>query len=172
MLARGIFAVAIVWTCLIGSAVEAQLFRSGPEVKDISAKELHRLMLEKTQQITEAKQKGAEARPNDFVVVDVREPKEYQVSMIPGAVTKAEYEKNSQSYAGVTVIPYCTVGGRSASYAKQLASKGVKVLNFKESIIGWCNAQLPLVTIDGKSTNQVHTYNSRNKVPAMYKAVF
>lgn len=171
MLAKGSFAAVVVWLCLAGLA-EAQFFRSGPEVKEIAAKDLYQILAKSTQQVSQAKERGVAPEKQNIVVVDVREPKEYQVSMIPGAITKAQYEKNAHSYAGATVIPYCTVGGRSAQYAKQLASNGVNVLNFKESIIGWCNAKLPLVTADGRSTNQVHTYSSRNKVPSEYKAVY
>lgn len=157
--------------CLTGVA-QAQFFRAGPNIKEISAQDLHRLLNDRAQEISAAQQQGLEPPRATFLVVDVREPQESQVSMIPGAITKAQYEKQAASYGGMTIIPYCTVGGRSLQYAKHLASSGTKVLNFNESIIGWCNARLPLVTPSGKATNVVHTYNARNRVPSNYKAVY
>lgn len=171
MLTKGSFTALVLWLCLDGFA-NAQLFRWGPEIKEISALELHELMVTEAQRTKQPAATDNAARKPEFVVVDVREPSEYRVSMIPGAITKAQFENDLRSYAGTTVIAYCTVGGRSAQYAKQLAAKGVKVLNFKESIIGWCNAKLPLVTVDGNTTNQVHVYNSRYRVPAEYQAVY
>lgn len=171
MFTKGSFTALVLWMCLDGLA-NAQLFRWGPEIKEISALELHQLIVAEAQRTRQLTATGNAARKPEFVVVDVRDPSEYQVSLIPGAISKAQYESDLRSYAGTTVIPYCTVGGRSAQYAKQLAAKGVKVLNFNESIIGWCNARLPLVTVDGKTTNQVHIYNSRYRVPAEYQAVY
>ena len=166
-----VFLSSFFYTGQVGQA-QFGFFRSAPEVEEISAKELYQTLLSRSKEVEKAKQSGVEPAKSEFVIVDVRSPEEYQISMIPGAITKQDYELNAAAYANVTVIPYCTVGGRSAQYARDLAAKGVKVLNFKESIIGWCQDKLPLVTVDVTSTNQVHTYTSRNKVPAEYKAVY
>jgi rhodanese-related sulfurtransferase len=101
----------------------------------------------------------------------VRSDAEVKVSIIPGAITKADYEKNSKQYEGRLVIPYCTVGGRSGAYAKQLSGKGVKVKNYQGSILQWVDAGLPLVTLNGEPTNRVHTSSNRYRVPAAYEQV-
>lgn len=107
------------------------------------------------------------------VVVDVRSDEETAVSVIPGAITKAEYEAKANSdYRGKKVVVYCTVGGRSGAYAKQLAAKDVDVVNFKGSILAWVGAEQPLETLDRKPTKRVHTYSGRNRVPASYQAVY
>ena len=85
--------------------------------------------------------------------------------------TKAEFEKHRKNYRDLTVIPYCTVGGRSGAYAQQLAESGVKVKNYKGSILDWVQHKLPLVTRDGQPTNRVHTYSSRYRVPRGYQSV-
>lgn len=173
------FALALL--CIFcGSAAEAQFsfFRSGPQIQEISAKDLYQNLLEQSQSLEKAKTSNIQASQAKLapqpklIVVDVREPREYNVSIIPGAITKEQYEKNKEQFAHATIVPYCTVGGRSAQYARELASEGIKVMNFKESIIGWCEAKLPLVTLDGKPTQRVHTYNSRNRVPSEYQPVY
>lgn len=139
------------------------LFRSKPSVNEISTQQLQKLLLA---------QDDKDSAAPDFILVDVRSSEESDVSMIPGAITKAQYEQNRNDYKDRTVIPYCTVGGRSGRYAEALAKDGVKVLNYKESILGWCRGELPLVTPAGASTRRVHTYSSRNKVPSIYQAVW
>ncbi len=114
---------------------------------------------------------GAHEIDAQHVLVDVRAPQEYQVSMIPGAITKEQFEKNQSQYRNRTVVVYCTIGYRSGQYAKKLVSDGFSAHNFKGSILAWCHAGLPLVTMQGEPTNRVHTYSSQYKVPAKYKAV-
>lgn len=143
----------------------------GPKVETIATDDLHKMLQHQQQAETKAKKSAAELPQPDFVVVDVRSDAEISVSIIPGAITKAEYEKDRQRYQGRTVIPYCTIGGRSGAYAKQLASNGVKVKNYKGSILKWIDAGLPLVTLDGKPTKRVHTYSDRYRVPAKYEQV-
>lgn len=164
----------LVLTILLARPADAQFsfFRSGPEIEEISAKELYQNLQEYSRNVEKARQSNNQPPQPNFIVVDVRDPREYNVSIIPGAITKEQFEKNKAQFANATIIPYCTVGGRSAQYSRELAAQGVKVINFKESIIGWCEAKLPLVTLDGKSTQRVHTYNSRNRVPADYQPVY
>jgi rhodanese-related sulfurtransferase len=159
----------------IASAPEAAaqfggLFGGG-KVETIETADLAKMLNDQRQAEAEAKASGAEPPKPDFVVVDVRSEAEVNVSVIPGAITKAQYEKNKNKYDGRTVIPYCTVGGRSGIYAKQLAASGVRVKNYEGSILKWVDAELPLVTLDGVSTNRVHTYSNRYKIPAKYEQV-
>ena len=147
------------------------LFGGGPNVETIATDDLSNLLTEQRQAEAKAVQAGTAAPKPDFVVVDVRSEAEINVSIIPGAITQAEFEKNRQQYQGRTVIPYCTVGGRSGAYAKRLAKDGVAVKNYQGSILEWVGAELPLVTLDGKSTNRVHTYSDRYRIPAKYQQV-
>lgn len=167
--------LALIIICLIQpNVVEAQLggfFGRGPKIDVIETEELKALLEKQQHEEAAAKEAGKEAPPADFVLVDVRTDAEVKVSVIPGAITKAQYEKDLSQYQDRTVIPYCTVGGRSGSYAKQLVGKGVKVRNYQGSILEWVGAELPLVTLDGKPTNRVHTYSSRYRVPAGYQQV-
>lgn len=147
------------------------LFGGGPKLETITTDDLSKMLTEQRQAEAQAVQVGTDAPKPDFIVVDVRSEAEVNVSIIPGAITKAEFEKNREQYKGRTVIPYCTVGVRSGAYAKQLAKDGVDVKNYKGSILEWVGAELPLVTLDGKSTNRVHTYSGRYRIPAKYQQV-
>lgn len=151
------------------SAQFGRLFGGGPEIETIETNSLSDLL--KQQQKGPAGGEQTADADRDFVLVDVRSDAEVNVSVIPGAITKAEYEKNAELYQHKTAIVYCTVGGRSAAYAKQLAGNGVKVKNYKGSILQWVNAELPLETLNRKPTNRVHTYSSRYRIPAMYEQV-
>ena len=143
----------------------------GTKVETIETSTLHKLLSERQKVVEAARMAGQQVPPADFVVVDVRTEKEVNVSVIPGAITQAEYERDASKHRGKLVIPYCTVGGRSGAYAKELASKGVKVKNYQGSILKWIDAGLPLVTLDGQRTNRVHTYSDRYRIPEKYEQV-
>ena len=130
-----------------------------PEVPEVTVEQLIGL------------QKGDDCEAG-AIVVDVRSPAEYQVSMIPGAITQQQYEEQRSEYADKLVIAYCTIGYRSGLFAFKLRKQGVDARNFKGSILAWCNAEQPLTTLDGKATNRVHTYSAKLRVPSSYTAVY
>lgn len=122
--------------------------QSFPEVAEITAEQL----MEKR-------------KSEDIVLVDVRQPQERAVSMIPGAITSETFEANPQDYEGKTIITYCTVGGRSGMYAQQLQARGFNALNFKGSILAWTHAGGELESTDGPTT-RVHTYSKKFNLAA------
>lgn len=158
-------------SCTTAKAQFGGFFGGGSKAETIETHQLQELLTERQKLIDAAKESGEEAPDSDFVVVDVRSDNEVQVSVIPGAITKAQYEKDATKYQGKLVIPYCTVGGRSGAYAKQLAGKNIKVKNYQGSILKWIDAGLPLVTLDGEPTNRVHTYSDRYRIPDKYEQV-
>lgn len=107
-----------------------------------------------------------------FLIVDVRDKAETDVSIIPGAITRAEFEKVKSFHQDKAIIVYCTVGYRSGIYAKQLIENGWNSWNYEGSILDWCNHQLPVVTPDGHDTKRVHTYSSNYALAAGYQAVY
>jgi adenylyltransferase/sulfurtransferase len=81
-------------------------------------------------------------RGDHLKIVDVREPNEYQISRIPGAVLiplgevparfKAELDPDDE------IVVHCKVGARSAKAADFLRTQGFKrVLNLKGGILDW-----------------------------------
>ena len=164
----------LVWMsirCETGLAQFGALFGGGPKLETIDTQSLNDLIVDQKRRDIRAQNNSHPAPVADFVVVDVRSPREFSVSVIPGAITKAQYEKDVAKYRGRLVIPYCTVGARSGNYARQLAKKGVKVKNYKGSILGWVHAGLPLVTLGGSPTKRVHTYSDNYRVPETYQQV-
>lgn len=101
----------------------------------------------------------------NLVLVDVRSPEERGVSMLPGAVSRAEFEaalaeSDAAVSAGRTVVAYCTIGFRSSAWAERMAERGVRVFNMEGSILAWTHAGGPLVA-NGASTQRLHVYGKR-----------
>jgi len=95
--------------------------------------------------------------PQDVVLVDVREPEEQQVSMIPGAITAEEFESDPEKYRGSLIVAYCTIGARSGRYAAKLIDDGFDARNLEGSILSWTHAGGSLVGPAGP-TKEVHVY--------------
>ena len=113
------------------------------------------------------------ARPKDrpAVLVDVREPHERRVSMLPGAIAKADFERNSARYRSWLVVPYCTIGLRSGLYTRELRGRGFEVRNLAGSALAWAHAGLPFEA-QGKATRRVHVFNADwNLLPRGYEPV-
>lgn len=113
----------------------------------------------------------AKASECNFILVDVRSDAEISVSTIPEAITRDELESSLDDYRNHVVIAYCTIGGRSLIYARQLSKQGIDSRNFKAGIIGWCESGLPLVSPRGDKTNRVHTHTAMFRVPPTYEQV-
>ena len=109
---------------------------------------------------------------NKALLVDVRDKKEQNVSMIPGAITMDQFKKTDQSHKSDNVIFYCTIGVRSGMMAKKYQKKGFKTFNFKGSILSWAHAGMPFEK-DGKETKKAHTYSKEwDFLPDGYQAVY
>ena len=166
--------IAIISMTDSGPTAKAQfgnLLQRGPKIEVIKTTDLVSLLDEQQQIEKTARQKGQQPKPAKFVLVDVRSDAETKISIIPGAITKTQYEENRSKYEGRTVIAYCTFGGRSGKYATKLAKAGIQVKNYEGSILDWVKRELPLVTRQGVPTNRVHTYNDQYDVPAAYQQV-
>ncbi|MCH8801321.1 MAG: aminopeptidase P family N-terminal domain-containing protein [Chloroflexi bacterium] len=81
--------------------------QSFPEIKDISVDELLAMDRE------------------DLVIVDVRESNELEVSMIPGALSRSDFEARLEEFGGMTIVVHCTIGYRSGLYVAELNEKGI-----------------------------------------------
>lgn len=107
------------------------------------------------------------------VLVDVRSAEEREVSQIPGAMTKDDFEKQIEEFKSATIVTYCTIGVRSARYAAKLKQRGFSVFNLSGSILAWVNANGALVTVEQKPTKRVHVYGRKwNILPNDYEAVW
>lgn len=93
----------------------------------------------------------------EIVLVDVREPLEQEVSMIPGAIRSSEFEQRKEEFRGDLVVTYCTAGYRSGLFARKLQEQGWQVMNLAGSLLAYTHSHLPLVDADGP-TRRIHVY--------------
>ncbi len=135
--------------------IDQELRVSFPGVASIRGAELQTLL-------------NGEERP---IILDVREPEEFAVSHLQGAVRidpSAELVDVLRSIGpdlkGRAIIVYCSVGVRSTQLAERvhngLKSRGAsRIANLSEGIFGWHNAKRPLVR-GTQATFYVHPYDA------------
>lgn len=148
--------IAATLTLLLGLLVSTT---RQPEAPTVSARQIRALQTN-------------EQFADKFVIVDVRGEAETDVSVIPDAITKAQFEDTNALHQAKTILVYCTVGYRSGIYAKRLRAAGWNAFNYEGSILDWCEHQLPVVTPTGESTKLVHTYNASYALAQGYQAVY
>ena len=107
--------------------------------------------------VAEALERRASGR---VLFVDVREPAEYAVSRIPGAVPATEFERDMERYRDTTIVAYCTIGYRSRKYAAKLREKGIDAYNLTGSILSWVHTGEPIMDEKGE-TKRLHVYGKR-----------
>jgi len=106
------------------------------------------------------------------IFVDVRSKKERKVSMIPGALTKREFEKRKKYMTLLTIVVYCTIGDRSAKYTEKLNKKEFQAFNLKGGILAWTHAHQGLEDEFGP-TNKLHVYGEQwNLAADSYETVW
>ena len=87
---------------------------------------------------------------DDIQIIDVREPKEYEVARIPNSrlIPLAEVvNRMGEIDETRDVVVHCKMGGRSARAIEALRSSGFrgKLLNLKGGITAWSNEVDPSV---------------------------
>ncbi len=107
------------------------------------------------------------------VLVDARTPEERAVSVIPGSISKEQFDAHRDSYAHRKVVAYCTIGYRSGEYAEALREDGLDAYNLKGSILSWVHDGGKVVDPEGRETHTVHVYGEEwNLLPEGYTAVW
>ncbi len=106
---------------------------------------------------------GEQGRPPPQLL-DVREPEEFAVSHLHGALRVSPDAPAAEVLARIDparpVVVYCSVGYRSSALAQRLIAAGGKdVRNLEGSIFAWANEGRPLEK-DGRPAKAVHPYNS------------
>ncbi len=106
---------------------------------------------------------------NEFVIFDVREKEEFQVSHVSGAIwvdpdmTAVEFLRKFGHVAkDKKAIFYCSVGERSSRMAQRVSSVApdLSVYNLEKGIFGLHNAELPLTSAQGR-TDFIHPYDDK-----------
>jgi rhodanese-related sulfurtransferase len=128
------------------TAIEQEIATKFPEVTQIEASELKK------------------QNPPYFMIIDVRDAEEYQVSHLEHALhiqNLGEIKNIALSHPEQTVLLYCSVGYRSSQLAHELNALGVSnVANLKGSIFEWVHRGYSVVNSEGP-TDKVHPYNEQ-----------
>jgi adenylyltransferase/sulfurtransferase len=90
---------------------------------------------------------------SDFVLLDVRNPNEYEIARIPGSVlvplpeieNGAGVAKVKELINGHRLIAHCKMGGRSAKALGLLKAAGIEGTNVKGGIQAWSQQVDPAV---------------------------
>lgn len=103
------------------------------------------------------------AQKMNYIFLDAREPREYEVSHIRDArligYKKVSPVLLSGLHTADSIIVYCSVGYRSEKMAARLRGMGfVNVFNLYGGIFEWVNSGLPVYNKEGV-TDYVHPYN-------------
>ncbi|CAM4174282.1 rhodanese-like domain-containing protein [Gillisia limnaea] len=102
----------------------------------------------------------------DLVLLDAREPEEFKVSHIKGAVFSgysnfsAEAISQSIKDKSVLIVVYCSLGIRSEKISEKLKAEGYSnVRNLYGGIFEWKNKGFAVFDSEGKETEKVHAYS-------------
>ena len=119
---------------------------------------------------------------DELLLIDVRSDDERAVSVLPAAITAAEFQDDPSLADGKMVVAYCTAGYRSGVFAqehsapkhvRQDASTEVPIHNLRGGILAWCHAELPLEDPTGQPTHRLHVYSKEwNMVTPPYIGVW
>ena len=149
------------------AAFAAWLFAAPPATSDQAEKDLSfrkRVdainLLTRARLISVAELQEKMKRGERVVILDVREPKEMQVSSLPGARLavpgQIETMPLTEIPADATVVTYCTVGGRSGKAAVLLERRlGRPVYNLDGGIVEWFNRGGEVVDPSGQPVDRI-----------------
>ena len=133
----------------------AEYKKQFPEVRDISPQMVMALRSE-----------------GKTVLIDIREPREQQVSMLPGAITEKEFMNNPAKYKDAVKIAYCTISYRSGKFVQKLQKKGIIVYNLKGGMLAWAHDGGKVFDQNGE-THRIHVYGRKWDLgPKRYQAVW
>jgi sulfur-carrier protein adenylyltransferase/sulfurtransferase len=112
-----------------------------------------------------------EINGGDVVLIDTREPHEYQEShleggkLIPPGLLGEEIESAAPDKSARTIL-YCRSGNRSALAAAQLQALGYdNVASMEGGILAWQEQGLPVVAAQGMSAEQRERYSRHTLLP-------
>ena len=141
--------------------------KSFANVPDISVEEL-------MNQKADHKAGHEDSGDANLVILDCRSEPEQAVSVLPGAISKDDFESDPQKFAGRKVVVYCTIGYRSGLYTRDLKARGIDAVNLRGGVLSWAIAGGEFVNPQtGTETKRVHVYGKQwDLLPPNYEAVY
>ena len=126
---------------VIEKLIDYEFFCGIPQAKAEEAKKQMEMSEMTVQELKELIESGAD----DFVLLDVRNPNEYEIAKIPGSVLVPlpdiedgeGVDKVKELLNGHRLIAHCKMGGRSAKALVILKEAGIEGTNVKGGITAW-----------------------------------
>jgi rhodanese-related sulfurtransferase len=115
----------------------------------------------------------------NLVLLDIRQPEEQAVSMLPHAMTPKEFAEKVRK--GIPkakrIVVYCTIGYRSGKYAMELAGQGIRAENLEGGVLAWSHVGGPFEVRNDAGlatpTRRVHVFDKGwNFLHPDYQAVW
>jgi molybdopterin/thiamine biosynthesis adenylyltransferase/rhodanese-related sulfurtransferase len=134
---------------VIEKLIDYEMFCGIPQAKAAEAQQQSDL---KEMTVTQLKQL-IDSGATDFVLIDVRNPNEYEIARIPGAVliplpdieNGTGVQQVREALNGHKLIAHCKLGGRSAKALGILKQAGIDGINVKGGITAWSREVDPSV---------------------------
>lgn len=134
---------------VIEKLIDYEQFCGIPQAKAEEAKQQMEIQEMTVQELKQLLDSGAD----DFVLLDVRNPHEYEIAKIPGSVlvplpdieSGQGVTKVKELLNGHRLIAHCKMGGRSAKALGILKEAGIEGTNVKGGITAWSKEVDPLV---------------------------
>lgn len=171
---KGGIAVIVAISLLIASGCVSWILASRVTATHLSLEQIDQQMQAQhpsVPSITPTQLTAMLKRDDQPILIDVREPAEYAVSHIAGAIRVDDNADADEALAAIAqpvsgreVILYCSVGVRSTLLAErirqQLTAQGAAAItNLSGGLFAWHNARLPLVNGTGEPTDLIHPYD-------------
>jgi adenylyltransferase/sulfurtransferase len=126
---------------VIEKLIDYEQFCGIPQAKAQEAQQQMAIPEMTVQELQQLLDSGAK----DFVLLDVRNPNEYEIAKIPGSILVPlpdieqgpGVEKVKASLNGHRLIAHCKMGGRSAKALGILKEAGIEGTNVKGGITAW-----------------------------------
>lgn len=147
-----------VWIVLLGTLAGPLPAQS---VQNKKYDRLLRLMLNNSVPVITVEE--LKSQKDKALVLDAREPEEYAVSHLSGAIPVGYSQLNllalDKVAKGRPIIVYCSVGYRSQKVTQTLAKQGfTNVKNVYGGIFEWVNRGYPIVNANGH-TDSIHAFS-------------
>lgn len=108
----------------------------------------------------------------DTQLVDLRTPAETDVSTLPNAISKEEFEADPTIYQNKQIVGFDTLGQRSIVWVSEQRAYGIEAFNLQGGVLAWAHAGGKFVTPSGEETKTVHVYaQAWDMLPEGFEAI-
>ncbi|EQC46152.1 rhodanese-like domain-containing protein [Bacteriovorax sp. Seq25_V] len=154
------------------SCINPRSYENQPQIIDAMTKSI-RIKFPNVTTVTAEKLMTILSEKSDLnILVDSRDIREQKISMIPGAITRQQFEKIKKGLLGKNIYIYSTIGGDASEYASKLMNQGFKAFNLNGGTLAWAQAGYYFDN-QGEQTRKLGIENEAwNILPKDYQGVF